>query len=236
MLAIDQKGDEQAERTLRDIAAVADVPFILIDPRAQDTDRWQPISGEVGDVVARVVEPIKATEEYYSDMLRLYLGVIARVLEHAGCWPPSLPFLVDCCQLRRFRRIRELCADNEELLRRVAEADDWVRSRLQAPRPPIPRWLRHLRRTRPRRGDHYSTVDGQPRRTHVLRARLPHGEAERIGEGERHACEIAVHRASTLEQLIPASASKANNASAPEEALSEPEALRLFGDRMEDLR
>ena len=74
------------------------------------------ISGEVGEVVARVVEPIKASEEYYSDMLRLYLGVVARVLQHAGCWPPSLPFLIDCCQLRRFPRIRELCSDDEELL------------------------------------------------------------------------------------------------------------------------
>jgi ferritin-like metal-binding protein YciE len=27
-------------------------------------------------------------------MLRLYLGVAARVLGHAGCWPPSLPFLI----------------------------------------------------------------------------------------------------------------------------------------------
>ena len=53
VLAIDQKGDEQAERTLRDIAAAADVPFILIDPRAPDTDRWQPISGDVGEVVAQ---------------------------------------------------------------------------------------------------------------------------------------------------------------------------------------
>jgi hypothetical protein len=58
VLAIDQKGDRQAERTLRHGAAAAGVPFILIDPRAADTDRWQPISGDVGEVVARVVEPI----------------------------------------------------------------------------------------------------------------------------------------------------------------------------------
>jgi len=128
VLAIDQKGDRQAERTLRQVAAATGVPFILIDPRAADTDRWQPISGDVGEVVARVVEPIKASEEYYSDMLRLYLGVVTRVLEHAGCWPPSLPFLIDCCQLRRLRRLRELCAGNNELLRRVEEADDWISS------------------------------------------------------------------------------------------------------------
>jgi hypothetical protein len=128
VLAIDQKGDAQAEHTLRQVAAAASVPFILIDPRAADTDRWQPISGDVGEVVARVVEPIKASEEYYSDMLRLYLGVVTRVLEYAGCWPPSLPFLIDCCQLRRLRRLRELCANDEELLRRVDEADDWISS------------------------------------------------------------------------------------------------------------
>lgn len=391
VLAIDQKGDAQAERTLRQVAAAASAPFILIDPRAADTDRWQPISGGIGDVVARVVEPIKASEEYYSDMLRLYLGVVTRVLEHAGCWPPSLPFLIDCCQLRRLRRLRELCTDNEELLRRVDEAHDWISSpegrkavgggavRLQvvmgeawrpvlAPRvtpsgehvavslasaieqravvlwrtyvddmpkeaamitvlaladmyaaaqvargpwtllldefggvmhiaasralamlqrgrshhgqvivvtqsaadpealtqqpgllasltdnftgfaihrqnaPETRDWLAKLmgttaiwqstdqtmahgaahsgrgsrRRVRQfrvgadtfaelQRGEAiiYSTVDGRPRRAHVLRTRLPEAAAERIGAGERHACEIEVHPASTIEQLIP---------------------------------
>ena len=77
VLAIDQKGDEQAEQMLRDIAARGGRTFILIDPRSPDTDRWQPISGDVGEIVARTVEPIKASEEYYSDMLRLYLGVVA---------------------------------------------------------------------------------------------------------------------------------------------------------------
>jgi hypothetical protein len=126
VLAIDQKGDEQAERMLRNIAADASVPFILIDPRAAHTDRWQPISGSVAEVVARTVEPIKASEEYYSDMLRLYLGVIAQVLKHANRWPPSLPFLIDCCQLRRFPRVLELAAGDPELRRRVEEAGDWI--------------------------------------------------------------------------------------------------------------
>lgn len=128
VLAIDQKGDQQAEQMLRDVAAAAGVPFILIDPRAPDTDRWQPISGSVGEVVARTVEPIKASEEYYSDMLRMYLAVVAQVLQHAGCWPPSLPFLIDCCQLRRFPRILELAAGDAELRRRVEEAGDWISS------------------------------------------------------------------------------------------------------------
>jgi TraM recognition site of TraD and TraG len=126
VLAIDQKGDTQAEEMLRDIAAAANRTFILIDPRAPDTDRWQPISGDVGEVVARTVEPIKAGDEYYSDMLRLYLGVVARVLHHAGAWPPSLPFLIDCCQLRRFPKLLKLASDDPDLLRRVAEAGEWI--------------------------------------------------------------------------------------------------------------
>ncbi len=126
VLAIDQKGDEEAERMLRDIAAAAGRTFILIDPRAADTDRWQPISGDVGEIVARTVEPIKASEEYYSDMLRLYLGVVAKVLHAAGCWPPSLPFLIDCCQLRRFPKLLKLASGNPELHRRVTEAGEWI--------------------------------------------------------------------------------------------------------------
>ena len=126
VLAIDQKGDEQAEQMLRDIAARGGRTFILIDPRSPDTDRWQPISGDVGEIVARTVEPIKASEEYYSDMLRLYLGVVARVLHHAGSWPPSLPFLIDCCQLRRFPKLLKLATDDPELHRRVTEAGEWI--------------------------------------------------------------------------------------------------------------
>jgi hypothetical protein len=128
VLAIDQKGDQQAEQMLRDIAARGGRTFVLIDPRSPDTDRWQPISGDVGEIVARTVEPIKASEEYYSDMLRLYLGVVARVLHHAGCWPPSLPFLIDCCQLRRFPKLLKLALDDPELHRRVTEAGEWIES------------------------------------------------------------------------------------------------------------
>jgi TraM recognition site of TraD and TraG len=417
VLAIDQKGDAQAEATLRKIAASADVPFVLIDPRAPDTDRWQPLSGTVGDVVARVVEPIKASEEYYSDMLRLYLGVVAQVLEQAGCWPPSLPFLIDCCQLQRFPRIKELCPDGGELRRRVAEAEHWIASsegrkavaggavRLQvvmgeawrpvlAPRvtedgehvavslaqaieqravvlwrtyvddmpkeaalitvlaladmyaaaqiarapwtllldefggvmhiaanralamlqrgrshhgqvivvtqsaadpealtgqvgllaslsdnftgfaihrqnaPETRDWLAKLmgttalwqstdqttahgaahsgqgsrRRVRQfrvgsdtfaelARGEAiiYSTIDGRPRRTRVLRARLPDGEPERIGTGERHRCEVAVHPASTLEQFVPPGPSTLDTSVAQDEPH-----LEIFGDHREE--
>jgi hypothetical protein len=128
VFAIDQKGDQQAEQMLREIAAAAQRKFILIDPRAPDTDRWQPISGAVSDVVARTVEPIQASEEYYSDMLRLYLGVVARVLWHAGFWPPSLPFLIDCCQLSRHKQLLELASGDQDLVGRLEEAGDWIGS------------------------------------------------------------------------------------------------------------
>ncbi len=81
----------------------------------------------------------------------------------------------------------------------------------------------------------YSTIDGRPRRAHVLRARLPHSEPERIGTDERHACEIAVHAASTLEQLIPTDAAAADDALASPEVMTDSEALDLFGDESEDL-
>ena len=61
-------------------------------------------------------------------MLRLYLGVVARVLHHAGAWPPSLPFLIDCCQLRRFPKLLKLASDDPELHRRVTEAGEWIES------------------------------------------------------------------------------------------------------------
>jgi hypothetical protein len=48
----------------------------------------------------------------------------------------------------------------------------------------------------------YSTLDGRPQRASVLRTSLPKAEPERIGTGERHACEIAIHPAASLEQLI----------------------------------
>jgi len=61
----------------------------------------------------------------------------------------------------------------------------------------------------------YSTVGGHPRRTRVLRARFPHVQPERIGTGQRHACEIEVHPASTLDQLVP-------DAPAPKEEPNSP--------------
>jgi hypothetical protein len=61
----------------------------------------------------------------------------------------------------------------------------------------------------------YSTLGGQPQRTQVVRAQLPHAEPDRIGTGEQHACEIEVHPTSTLDQLVP-------DAPAPKDAPRQP--------------
>jgi hypothetical protein len=54
LLFVDQKGDPPAEAFLRSLAAAAGVPFILFDPRAADSDRWQPLWGtRPAEVVAR---------------------------------------------------------------------------------------------------------------------------------------------------------------------------------------
>jgi hypothetical protein len=49
----------------------------------------------------------------------------------------------------------------------------------------------------------HTTLAGRPQRTDVLHVRLPRREPERIGTGERHVCEIAVHPARALEELLP---------------------------------
>jgi hypothetical protein len=71
------------------------VPFVLIDPQDPASDRYQPLWGTPSQVAARAVEPIKQSEPYYYDILRVQLDVVARVLHAADRWPPSIPFLID---------------------------------------------------------------------------------------------------------------------------------------------
>ena len=59
-----------------DLAATAEVAFILFDSQDPDTDRWQPLWGSADGVAARAVEPIKQTESYYYDVLRRHLDVV----------------------------------------------------------------------------------------------------------------------------------------------------------------
>ena len=121
---VDQKGDPHAEAFLRALAPAMDVPFILFDPRADDSDHWQPLWGQrPAEVVARVLAGIQTSEPYYADVLRKHVGIVATVLHAAGYWPPSFPLLVEASQLTRFDRVQALAAQHKdthpELWRRV---------------------------------------------------------------------------------------------------------------------
>ena len=131
---VDQKGDPHAEAFLRDLAAAIGVQFILFDPRADDSDHWQPLWGErPAEVVARVLAGIQTSEPYYADVLRLHVGIVANVLHAAGYWPPSFPLLVEGSQLTRFDRVVALARDHKntqpELWRRVENHARFVASR-----------------------------------------------------------------------------------------------------------
>jgi cell division septation protein DedD len=130
---VDQKGDPLAREFLPRLAAGLGVPFILLDPRAADTDRWQPLWGDrPAEVVARVLAGIETSEPYYADTLRLHVGIVASVLHVAGYWPPSLPLLVEASQRTRFDRVVALArlhkATHPHLLRRVEHQAAFVLS------------------------------------------------------------------------------------------------------------
>jgi len=130
---VDQKGDPDAERFLRNLAALAGVPFILLDPHAPDSDHWQPLWGErPAEVIAGVLSGIEASETYYIDTLRLHVGIIASVLHVGGYWPPSFPLLVEASQLEQFDRIIAIATarkeQHPELHRRVKNHKQFVES------------------------------------------------------------------------------------------------------------
>jgi hypothetical protein len=134
LLFVDQKGDPHAEAFLRNLAAATGVPFILFDPRAVDSDHWQPLWGDrPAEVVARVLAGIQTSEPYYADVLRLHVGIVASVLHAARYWPPSFPLLVEASQLTRFDRVAALARDHRntqpELWRRVENHARFVSSR-----------------------------------------------------------------------------------------------------------
>jgi hypothetical protein len=97
LFILDQKSDPGDIAQMRRLAAKAGVPFILFDSEDPESDRWQPLWGTPSKVAARAVEPIKESEPYYYDMLRLHLDVVCRVLHAADRWPPSIPLLIDTC-------------------------------------------------------------------------------------------------------------------------------------------
>jgi hypothetical protein len=131
---VDQKGDPHAEAFLRDLAAAIGVPFILFDPRADDSDHWQPLWGDrPAEVVARVLAGIQTSEPYYADTLRLHVGIVASVLHASGYWPPSLPLLVEASQRAEFDRVVALARRHKDshphLWRRVGHQARFVDSK-----------------------------------------------------------------------------------------------------------
>jgi len=115
---VDQKGGPHAGAFLRDLAAAAGVGFILFDPRADDSEHWQPLWGQrPAEVVARVLAGIQTSEPYDADVVRLHVGIVASLLHTAGYWPPSFPLLIEASQLARFDRIVALAREHK--LRRL---------------------------------------------------------------------------------------------------------------------
>jgi hypothetical protein len=132
LLVLDQKGDQEDVVQMRRLAARADVPFVLFDSQDPETDRWQPLWGTPDGVAARCVEPVRQSEPYYYDTLRRHLDVVCKVLHAAGRWPPSVPFLVDCCQPIRYPSLlaiaKQLPGEHALLVRRAVEHGHYVQS------------------------------------------------------------------------------------------------------------
>ena len=110
LLILDQKGDEEDVEQMSRLAAAAGVPFVLIDPQDPGSDRYQPLWGTPAQVAARAVEPIKQSEPYYYDVLRLHLDIVCRVLHAADRWPPSIPFLIDACHPLHYEALTEIAS------------------------------------------------------------------------------------------------------------------------------
>ena len=132
LLVLDQKGDPEDVEQMRDLAATAEVPFIVFDSQDAETDRWQPLWGSPDGVAARAVEPIKQSEPYYYDVLRRHLDVICKVLYAADTWPPSIPLLVDASHPGRYEQVLELVERlgdrHAALVERATAHGEYVRS------------------------------------------------------------------------------------------------------------
>ena len=133
LLILDQKGDQEDVEQMSRLAAAAGVPFVLIDPLDAASDRYQPLWGTPAQVAARAVEPIKQSEPYYYDVLRLHLDTVCRVLHAADRWPPSIPFLIDACHPQHFEALKGVAhglgEEHRQLIRRVDEHGAYVSSR-----------------------------------------------------------------------------------------------------------
>ena len=132
LLVLDQKGDQEDVAQMQLLAAKAGVPFLLFDSQDPQTDRWQPLWGTPDGVAARCVEPVRQSEPYYYDALRRHLDIVCKVLHSTGRWPPSVPFLIDCCQPLRYPALLELAKQlpdqHATLTRRATEHGRYVQS------------------------------------------------------------------------------------------------------------
>jgi len=132
LLVLDQKGDREDVEQLRRLAAAARVPFVLIDPLDPASDRYQPLWGAPAQVAARAVEPIKASEPYYYDMLRLHLDLVCRLLHAGELWPPSVPLLVDAAHPAQYPALLQIAAQldgrHATVTRRARQHAAWVSS------------------------------------------------------------------------------------------------------------
>jgi hypothetical protein len=132
LLILDQKGDEEDVEQMSRLAAAAGVPFVLIDPQDPASDRYQPLWGTPAQVAARAVEPIKQSEPYYYDVLRLHLDTVCRVLHAADRWPPSIPFLIDACHPLHCRALQAVAhglgEEHRALVCRVEDHGRYVSS------------------------------------------------------------------------------------------------------------
>jgi hypothetical protein len=132
LFVLDQKGDQEDVAQMKRLAAAAGVPFILLDSQDPGTDRWQPLWGSPDGVAARAVEPIRQSEPSYYDSLRRHLDIVCKVLHAADRWPPSVPFLIDCCAPLRYPSVlaiaEQLGAKHARLTRRTMEHGRYVHS------------------------------------------------------------------------------------------------------------
>ncbi len=91
LFVLDQKGDREDVEQMRQLAAVAGVPFVLFDSQDPETDRWQALWGSPDKVASRAVEPIKQSEPTTTTCCA------ATSTSYARCFTPRR------CGHRRFR-------------------------------------------------------------------------------------------------------------------------------------
>ena len=145
LLILDQKGDQEDVEQMSRLAAAAGVPFVLIDPLDPAATATSRYGERPAQVAARAVEPIKQSEPYYYDVLRLHLDTVCRVLHAADKWPPSIPFLIDACHPLHYDALTEIA----QAARRPTPTPDPASARSTASTCPRVKATRISRAARP---------------------------------------------------------------------------------------